>query len=48
LVLLVGAVIGGFCGANIGRRAPANVIRIGTLALSVCITLAFFARAYIK
>jgi uncharacterized membrane protein YfcA len=48
LVLLVGAVIGGFCGANIGRRAPANVIRIGTLLLSVCITLAFFVRAYIK
>src|SRR5271155_2162709 len=46
-VLLVGAVVGGLCGANIGRRAPANVIRIGTLVLSVCITLAFFARAYI-
>jgi uncharacterized protein len=48
LVLLTGAVIGGFCGANIGRRAPANVIRIGTLLLSVGITLAFFARAYIE
>ena len=48
LVLLVGAVVGGFCGANIGRRAPANVIRIGTLVLSVCITLAFFARAYLR
>ena len=48
LVLLVGAVIGGFCGANIGRRAPAKVIRIGTLLLSVCITLVFFARAYIR
>jgi hypothetical protein len=48
LVLLVGAVVGGFCGANIGRRAPAGVIRVGTLLLSVCITLAFFARAYLK
>jgi uncharacterized protein len=48
LVLLVGAIVGGVCGANIGRRAPAGVIRIGTLVLSVCITLAFFARAYLK
>jgi hypothetical protein len=48
VVLLVGAVVGGICGANIGRRAPAGVIRIGTLALSVCITLVFFARAYLK
>jgi len=48
LALLVGAIAGGFCGANIGRRAPAGVIRIGTLVLSVCITLLFFARAYLK
>src|ERR1700761_1206049 len=48
LIMLAGAVVGGFCGANIGRRAPAGVIRIGTLVLSVCITLLFFARAYLK
>jgi hypothetical protein len=48
VVLLVGAVVGGICGANIGRRAPAGVIRVGTLALSICITLVFFARAYLK
>jgi hypothetical protein len=48
LVMLAGAVVGGFCGANIGRRAPAGAIRIGTLVLSVCMTLAFFARAYLK
>jgi uncharacterized protein len=47
LALLLGAVVGGFCGANIGRRAPAGVIRVGTLVVSVCITLAFFARAYL-
>jgi uncharacterized protein len=48
LAMLVGAILGGFLGANIGRRAPAGVIRSGTLLLSVCITLAFFARAYLR
>jgi uncharacterized protein len=48
LVMLVGAVIGGIGGANIGRRAPAGVIRVGTLLLSVAITLGFFARAYLN
>ena len=48
LAMLVGAILGGYLGANIGRRAPAGVIRIGTLLLSVCITLAFFARAYLR
>ena len=48
LVMLVGAILGGYLGANIGRRAPAGVIRSGTLLLSVCITLAFFARAYLS
>jgi uncharacterized protein len=48
LVMLVGAVIGGICGAHIGRRAPAGVIRVGTLVLSVAITLGFFARAYLN
>jgi uncharacterized protein len=48
LVMLVGAVVGGICGANIGRRAPAGVIRVGTLLLSVAITLGFFVRAYMQ
>jgi uncharacterized protein len=48
VIMLLGAVVGGFCGANIGRRAPAGVIRVGTLLLSIGITLAFFARAYWK
>jgi uncharacterized protein len=47
LVMLVTATLGGYCGALIGRRAPAAVVRIGTLLLSVSITLAFFARAYL-
>ena len=48
LIMLVGAIVGGICGANIVRRAPAGAIRIGTLVLSVGITLVFFARAYLK
>jgi uncharacterized membrane protein YfcA len=48
LVMLAGAIVGGYCGAHIGRRAPAGVIRVGTLLLSVGITLAFFARAYLR
>lgn len=48
LVLLVGATIGGYCGALVGRRAPARVVRAGTLLIAGCITLLFFARAYFK
>jgi uncharacterized protein len=48
LVMLAGALVGGYCGANIGRRAPAGVIRVGTLLLSVGITLVFFVRAYVR
>jgi uncharacterized protein len=48
LVMLVGAILGGYGGANIGRRAHAGVIRIGTLLLSVGITLVFFVRAYLR
>ena len=48
LVMLAAALLGGYCGAQIGRRAPAGVVRAGTLLLSVGITLAFFVRAYFK
>ena len=48
LVMLVAATLGGYLGALIGRRAPAGVVRAGTLLVSVSITLAFFARAYLK
>lgn len=48
LALLVGATIGGYCGALVGRRAPASVVRAGTLLIAGCITLLFFARAYVK
>ena len=46
VLMLVGAVAGGYGGAQIGRRAPANVIHAGTLALTFGITLTFFFRAY--
>jgi uncharacterized protein len=48
LVMLVGAILGGYVGANIGRRAPARAVRVGTLLVSFGITLSFFARAYLR
>jgi len=48
LVMLAAATLGGYLGALIGRRAPAGVVRTGTLLVSVSITLAFFARAYLQ
>jgi uncharacterized membrane protein YfcA len=46
VVMLVAAAIGGYGGAQIGRRAPPQAVRAGTLFLTSCITLAFFVRAY--
>lgn len=46
LAMLTAAGIGGYAGAQLGRRLPAAVIRTGTLALTFCITLVFFARTY--
>ncbi|WP_242107501.1 sulfite exporter TauE/SafE family protein [Luteimonas aquatica] len=47
LVMLGAAVIGGYGGALLGRRAPARVVRAGTLLLTAGITAAFFARTYL-
>jgi uncharacterized membrane protein YfcA len=47
LMMLVGALLGGYGGAQIGRRAPSKIIRRGTLLLTGCITLIFFFRAYV-
>jgi uncharacterized membrane protein YfcA len=46
IVMLLAAIVGGYGGAQIGRRTPANVVRAGTLVLTACITLVFFIRAY--
>ena len=46
LVMLIAAIIGGYGGAQIGRRAPPRIIRAGTLALTFCVTLAFFLRTF--
>ncbi|MGO4325782.1 sulfite exporter TauE/SafE family protein [Cupriavidus sp. 2TAF22] len=46
IVMLLAATVGGYAGAQIGRRTPANVVRAVTLTLTACITLAFFVRAY--
>ncbi|SIN93532.1 sulfite exporter TauE/SafE family protein [Paraburkholderia phenazinium] len=46
LVMLIAAIIGGYGGAQIGRRAPPQMIRAGTLTLTFCVTLVFFARTY--
>lgn len=46
--MLAAATLGGYCGALIGRRAPAGIVRAGTLLVSVSITLLFFVRAYLK
>jgi uncharacterized membrane protein YfcA len=48
LAMLAGAVIGGYGGAQIGRRAPASVIRAVTLCTTACITLAFFVKTYFR
>jgi uncharacterized membrane protein YfcA len=46
VLMLMGAVLGGYAGALVGRRANPKLVRAGTLVLTVCITIAFFARTY--
>jgi uncharacterized membrane protein YfcA len=46
LVMLVGAIIGGYGGARIGRRMPPGIIRAITLLATSCIALAFFVETY--
>jgi uncharacterized protein len=48
LPMLAAAAVGGYGGAQIGRRAPPQVIRVGTLLLTGVITVAFFVRAYVR
>ncbi len=46
LFMLAGAIIGGYSGARIGRRASPGIIRTATLLATSCITLAFFLKTY--
>jgi hypothetical protein len=46
LAMLVGAIIGGYGGAHVGRRAAPGIIRAITLLATSCITLAFFVKTY--
>jgi uncharacterized membrane protein YfcA len=46
VVMLIGAAVGGYGGAEIGRRAPARLVRGVTLLVTVLITAAFFVRSY--
>jgi uncharacterized membrane protein YfcA len=46
LAMLVGAIVGGYGGAHIGRRAAPGVIRTVTLLTTACITLVFFVKTY--
>ena len=48
IVMLIAATIGGYGGAQIGRRAPPQIIRNATLIITVCITLSFFMMVYIR
>lgn len=43
-VMLAASIGGGYAGAQLGRRTPASVIRIGTLLLTAAITAWFFVR----
>jgi uncharacterized protein len=46
LIMLVTAVIGGYCGAQVGRRASAGIVRAVTITMAIGITSLFFVRAY--
>jgi len=46
VTMMIAAIVGGYIGAHIGRRAPQRLVRIGTLALTFCVTAAFFVRTY--
>lgn len=46
LPMLVGAVIGGFLGAKLGKRLPLPLVRAWTLLVTAATTAVFFIRAY--
>lgn len=48
LALGLGAIVGGYAGAHVGRRLPASLVRGLTLALALITTATFFYRAYFR
>lgn len=46
LVMLVGAVAGGWAGAHYGKRLPMGAVRVWTLLVAGITTIVFFVRAY--
>ena len=46
LPMLVGAILGGWLGAGIGKRLPAAVVRAWTILVTAATTAVFFWRAY--
>ncbi len=46
MVMLIGAAVGGYGGAEIGRRAPARLVRGVTVVVTILSTAAFFLRSY--
>ena len=46
LALGLGAILGGYSGAHIGRRLPPPIVRGVTIVVAVTITISFFYRAF--
>ena len=46
LPMLVGAIVGGWAGAKLGKRLPARAVRWWTLLVTAATTVVFFLRAY--
>jgi uncharacterized protein len=46
IALGIGAIVGGYGGAHIGRRLPAQVVRTVTIVVALTITFSFFYRAF--
>lgn len=48
LALGVGAIVGGYGGAHLGRRLPAPIVRAVTIVVALTITISFFYRAFFR
>jgi len=46
LIVMAGGIVGGYIGAQLGRRLPLPLLRATILTIAVITTSAFFARAY--